>query len=444
MPGGQQAIAAVVALGRALGYVTRTEHPVGRRAAVDVSWSGDADARAPLFVFEVESTASAGMANNALKVLGPPNESLAKPLFFFHLVLTGSPNNERIAALRSQWGRHNYRVYTMSDGSAARLLLWDVLEQHRRVSNRVDPLAVADALGGSLWEGIDAREALVEAERLGLRGNYLRGYLLLAGDDDRWLASWGRRLRALAAMPEPVRREEDDDYESFLGRYIPGLIEHALLVRAGQISDADAPAALDRWQAGAGFGLRTIGPHFGLSRDYDYFVLLVAPLHFAVAWALCSAAPTTSRWLVEELAGLLAGMAREGVQARWRVPAALWLAHIASAALHWPSANGARVAATAAYDAAAACLAEAGGASRADLMAPPMPKFDLDEWVGPAGGPEPPDPAGLRALVDGVAGAAADRPAALGLAVAMLTSEEWALIPPEKFLAAVHFAGRRV
>jgi len=443
LPGGQQAIAAVVALGRALGYVTRTEHPVGGRAAVDVSWSGHADAKAPLFVFEVESTASAGMANNALKVLGTPNEALAKPLFFFHLVLAGKADNERVAALRSQWGRHNYRVYTMSDGSAARLLLLDVLEQHRRVYDGVDPLAVADALGGVLWVGVDACDALAEAERLGLRGNYLQGYLLLAGDDDQWLASWGTRLQALAAMPEPVRREQADDYDSASGRYVPGLIEHALLVRAGQIADADGPAALERWQAGEGYGLRTIGPHFGLSRDYDYFVLLVAPLHFAVASALCSAATATSRWLVDELAGLLAGMARQGVQPRWRAPTALWLAHIASAALAQPSDDAAKTAARAAYEAAAASLADAGGASPEQLMRPTMPTFDLEDWAGPAGGPGPPGPAALRALADGVAAALDDRPDPLRLAVAMLTWEEWARIPAEEFVAAVHFGGPR-
>jgi len=436
---GRQAIAAVMALGGALGYTTRTEHPVGRRAAVDVSWSGAPDAKVPLFVFEVESTASAGMANNAQKVLGTPNEAMAKPLFFFHLVLAGGADNERVAALRSQWGRHNYRVYTMADGSAPQRLLWDVLEQHRRVADRISPAALADALEHSLWAGTDPRSVVAEAERLGLRGNYLRGYLLLAADDERWLLSWARRLRALAAMPEGDRQEQDDDYGSYLGRYIPGLIEHALLIHAGQIPDADGPAALERWQAGSGSGMRTIGPYLGLSQDYDYFALLVAPVHFAVASGLCSGAPASSTWLVEEMRGVLSEMGARGILARWQAPTAVWLAHVAAASLGRPAGPDASAAALGAYEAAASAIAAAGGASADDLLEPTMPVYDIDESPPLAGGPAPPDPAGLRALVVGAPVSGADRPGPLRLAVAMLTWEDWARIPAQEFVAAVHF-----
>src|SRR5664279_5075449 len=108
---GQEVIDGLERLGVALGYEVRKEQRVGRTAAVDLSWTAAQSNDVPLFVFEVESTASAGLANNATKIYGSPLEELAKPLFFFHLVLTGQPNNERICNAERAWGQHNYRIY---------------------------------------------------------------------------------------------------------------------------------------------------------------------------------------------------------------------------------------------------------------------------------------------------------------------------------------------
>ncbi|KAB1658163.1 hypothetical protein [Pseudoclavibacter sp. CFCC 11306] len=67
---GRSIIDALDHLGHALGYSDTCEHVIGRTAAVDLSWTAADYNDVPLFVFEVGSTASAGLANNALKVSG--------------------------------------------------------------------------------------------------------------------------------------------------------------------------------------------------------------------------------------------------------------------------------------------------------------------------------------------------------------------------------------
>ena len=82
-------------------------------------------------IFEVESSASSSMANNAMKVLARDVDDFIKPLFFFHVLLSGGKDNERISSLRAQWGRHNYRVYRLCDDTEMQRLAVDILAQHR-------------------------------------------------------------------------------------------------------------------------------------------------------------------------------------------------------------------------------------------------------------------------------------------------------------------------
>lgn len=148
---GRSVIDALERIGRALQYETTREHVVGESAAVDLSWTAAASNDVPLFIFEVESTASAGLASNAMKVFGAPLETLAKPLFFFHLVVAAGPTNERVLNAQRVWGSHNYRIYRISDTDQRREIVADVLRQHRRVSNRVNILAFLNAVEDSDW-----------------------------------------------------------------------------------------------------------------------------------------------------------------------------------------------------------------------------------------------------------------------------------------------------
>src|SRR4051812_13898206 len=105
LPEGRRVIEALTALGQALAYATEPERAIGPSgAAVDLAWYAAQDQSVPLFIFEVESRPTSSMANNAVKVFGRDSEDLVKPLFFFHVLLSGGGDNDRIAGLRRVWG----------------------------------------------------------------------------------------------------------------------------------------------------------------------------------------------------------------------------------------------------------------------------------------------------------------------------------------------------
>src|SRR5262245_32631519 len=140
LPRGKGVIQAVAALGRALGYSVKTEHPIEPRAhapAVDVAWFRDDVNNYPLMIFEIESSATNAMASNAAKVYGQDAERFERPLFFFHLVLKAGEQSSRLAALRGAFGSHNYRVYQLDAPTTGTELLNDVLSQHRRLHREI-------------------------------------------------------------------------------------------------------------------------------------------------------------------------------------------------------------------------------------------------------------------------------------------------------------------
>src|SRR5688572_7920119 len=126
LPDGQQVINGLLALGNALNYWVEAELPIEKDKknpqAVDVAWLSEKGQQYPLMIFEIESTTSNTIANNPLKVFGKPNQAFEKPLFFFHVMVTGGNGTSRTDDLRNQYGSHNYRVYTLADEGITQLV----------------------------------------------------------------------------------------------------------------------------------------------------------------------------------------------------------------------------------------------------------------------------------------------------------------------------------
>jgi hypothetical protein len=105
-------------LGTLLDYHVQLETPVSTEKenspAVDIAWFKEENQKFPLFIFEVESTASNGMTYNPMKVFSKRNEQFEKPLFFFQVVLKGGQESSRIEDLKNQFGNYNYRIYRTS------------------------------------------------------------------------------------------------------------------------------------------------------------------------------------------------------------------------------------------------------------------------------------------------------------------------------------------
>lgn len=314
-----------------LGYSVRREYEVSRTgAAVDLAWFAAGDNRSPLMIFEVESNASASMANNAMKVFSQDVDNFVKPLFFFHILLSGGPDNERIASLRRTWGTHNYRVYRLNEAQGPEELVRDILEQHRRLTEKLTIERLFNhGLTRPSWSSIDRMRTYKHVEILQFSSNHRRALARLGFTETifRPVLLDGLRNEYVANVPL------SGSYGTAIGEYFSGIIEIPLLAAEGTISDAEAPKLLDNWQAQAGFGIKRIGPHFGLDREYDEFVLRVAPFLFASAAAICQGRLQTKTWIVRELNDILTHEHEVNVAPAYLIPAQLWLLHMTASAL---------------------------------------------------------------------------------------------------------------
>lgn len=173
---GKELIEGIVHLGNVLGYYVKEEFPVdepvyGEPPAVDVAWFSQKGNRFPLFIFEVESKATNGMAYNPLKVYAQENRAFEKPLFFFHVIAQGGVYSSRPKNLEALHGKNNYRIYFVGSDSANDLIK-DILNQHSRVRNDVNYLRLHQLLISELWRNkVDYSNLLMHSVDLELSKN---------------------------------------------------------------------------------------------------------------------------------------------------------------------------------------------------------------------------------------------------------------------------------
>ncbi|GGF18138.1 hypothetical protein [Subtercola lobariae] len=381
LPEGRAVIDALEQLGQSLGYATTREHTVGRSAAIDLSWTAADSNDVPLFVFEVESTASAGLANNAMKIFGSPSKSLPKPLFFFHLVVTASPTNERIRNAQHTWGNYNYRVYRLSEAAQRRDMFVEILGQHRRVSNRIDILWLAEVAGHPFWGGIEMiPDVLGEISNLRFDTSYLHSFACLAIAHPHLLPYFTRRLRELDSGVWAAASREG--YRGGPGEYIPGLLELAIRIASGDLLDAEGPEAFEKWALRTGQFPRTIDAAFGLSRDYDGFVLGIAPFQYALSMAALRKQPRSRAWVITDMYRLLLEESNQGLSPKFLLPGTTWLALMIAfeAAQHRNDSVVGKVDLEQMYLTASKIVRGAGGIPGNWLQCPPDPVSELEDF----------------------------------------------------------------
>ena len=353
---GTEVIDGIVRLGQALGYKAVGEHPVeeGRRnpAAVDVAWLSEEGQRFPLMIFEVESRASNAAANNPVKVFGQSLESFEKPLFYFHVFLNVGPDTARADNLVRLFGTHNYRVYRL-DREGPPPLLRDVLAHHRRLSRSLRLPELIAELDRCPWNGTSPAPVLRLAESLSFDAPFLAAYARRAVSDTRYRTEHLRLLVQADSLYGPEGQVAH--YGTFLGS------QWSAPVHLGLLSVADPHLhrleELREWQERSGYMSR-IGPHLGLSRDYDEFVLGLAPVLWALTAALMYKVPGAATYILSQLATVLDRLGRAHIEVSFF--SALWMLHIAGAV-----ADGAH------YEQARAFLNARGGVSADILYNPP-------------------------------------------------------------------------
>lgn len=277
---GKALIQGVVKLGQVLGYHVEKEFPVndstyGEPPAVDVAWFTKKGNRFPLFIFEVESKATNAMTNNPLKVFAQENREFEKPLFFFHVVAQGGSSSSRPRNLESQYGKNNYRIYFVGSHNATSLIS-DVISQHVRVRDDIDYTSLHKLLNSGVWSNqVDYAFILRHAAKLQLsQDKILSSYIHLCRDDE----SLFQDLMSLLEVEFSNGFENANSLNTYLGSQwsIPILCAMAIgVVDSKEKASAWSNKLLD-WQNNSSY-MPQITPAFGLSRDYDEFILGCAP-----------------------------------------------------------------------------------------------------------------------------------------------------------------------
>lgn len=294
LPYGVEIINKLFKLGQLLGYHCEKEYPVDseNESAVDVAWLFEPEQKYPLFIFEVESKTTNSIPANPLKIFGETNQKFEKPLFLFHLLLTGGQESGKIQQLERTYGTYNYRIYRFSLEEEIKLIK-DILSQHRRLTNRVKIVELIEEIIAS-WKEIDISLIILHIEELEYEkntGTTLPAYAVLSKTIPLMRNHFIRKLKQKAETPNGLFSFES--YDSYLGT------EWSIPIHLGMLSAFAEDAMKEKyfldftnWQEKS-YYLKQIGPSYGLSRDYDIFILgmsgavlsLTAILFYKVAGA---------------------------------------------------------------------------------------------------------------------------------------------------------------
>jgi hypothetical protein len=364
---GAEVISSLVLLGKTLGYVTKEEFPTEQTnrsgPVVDVAWLSDERQRFPIMIFEIESKASNSAAYNPVKVFGPPNEQFEKPLFFFHIFVTGGARTSRLKNLRSSFGTHNYRNYRLQAGEI-QALLKDILSQHRRLTVSLDVVSLVERLESIPRFRPYISEVLVHAELLSFHVDYLVSYAVLAKARFQYLDQFIRHLHSLynATEIEPPPH----DYSTFIGGFYAAPVHLGILHCLESSHRKKWFAELQKWQESSS-ELTQIGPHFNLSYDYDQFILGLAGPFWALIACLMRSNDEATRYILRQCWLIL-----DAVQpSPFSAFLALWGLHIAAATYSIDD-----------FEQARTHINDLGGLARSYLYAPPSAIHleGEDEW----------------------------------------------------------------
>ena len=378
---GREIIAALLNLGSALGYVVQPEYELPNSdAAVDVAWLRE-PGQPPLIIFEVESWPTAGLAANAIKVLGRDSAETVKPLHFFHLVVEGGARSRRPSDVTREYAAHNYSLHLLSQPGEPQRLLQDVLRVHRRVTSCVDGVDLAIAVAERPWANESVEPLLQFAEDLGFSGMSERAYVVLARHSRFFEPSLTRKLRTLwqlelAGQAEPPDRyleppqKREEPYGSYMAAAACEALELGLIAQTSNCAADRAFDVLQRWQELNHIG-DIPGPFTGSGSQWTEY----AVGHLGFLWALIAAlfagVPSARAWCGAQPASLLEHV-YDG-DAPEIALLALWVMHICAGE---PGCE-------ATYERARARLARDGGVSVAWLVSPEpaTPSADGD-WSG--------------------------------------------------------------
>jgi hypothetical protein len=322
-PEGLAFIAWLAALGQALGYHTREEWEILDPAGstyVDLAWLRRPDDDVALFAFEVESRPASQLAENAAKILTVPTAQVPKPLFFFHVVLKGGGGRPGRAGRAHEAA--NYGIYALATPGESDRLLADIFAQSARVCRATDAERAWDVLADSAVTSLTLGDTLDVLERHS-SADWTRVYARVGLTDQRGVDRLIIRL-----LPSLSGQHiEGGDYGTYWGNQWSEPLHLGLIARQLPDRAEEAFDRLRRWQKN-GDSLTMIGPHFGLSREYDKFVVFGASLLLAVVACLFADVDGAPAWVLEQIGSITFA---ENMRYEGFINTATWQLYLASA-----------------------------------------------------------------------------------------------------------------
>ena len=356
---GKEMISGILNLGKSLGYVVKEEFPLekkfGNPPAVDAAWLSDEDHDFPLMIFEIESKVTSSIANNPVKVFGQPNENFEKPLFFFHILLEGTKESSKIENLQRLFGLYNYRTYDLSKDHEVTRLIIDIISQHRRLYRKLDLEALIETLSHDIWRSADIEKILISVEAHRFTANYLRTYASFSIHDPDFIKHYLRFLELhVQSHPKKIIPQY---YGTYWGDMWSDPIHCGILIHSFPDKSAEYLERLRNWQEKSTY-LTMIGPHFRLSRDYDEFILGLAPPFWAFLAALMKKYSEGIEYIADQCQIILEDLKNSPPTISFFT--ALWLLHIASS-----------ISSNKHFEFARSLINEKGGISEVFLYEPP-------------------------------------------------------------------------
>lgn len=286
-------------LGEILAYHVETEHLVETElnSAVDVAWISERGQQYPLFIFEIESATTNSIFANPGKIFGTSNLQFEKPLFLFHILLTGGQESGKVQQLQNLFGTHNYRIYRFSLEEQSSLIC-DILNQHRRLSRTVNIKALITELISN-WESINIMEIVSHIEKLNfVSSEYLPTYAQLSQSYPEFKICFMKLLKE--QMDNSEEKYLHSNYDSYNGNEWPFPIYYGLLASYYPQEGMEYFLKFKKWQEETQ-ALKQIGPYFGLSRDYDIFILGLSGSLLALSAFLFSSITEARDYIAEQL-----------------------------------------------------------------------------------------------------------------------------------------------
>lgn len=321
-------IEGILKLGLILKYHTQTEQPIDNEKiqspAVDVAWFNEENQKFPLFIFEVESSSSNGMTYNPMKVFSKKNERFEKPLFFFQVILKGGQNSSRVEDLKETYGTFNYRIYRIPSSEGEKFL-FDILEQHRKISQKLDVINLFDFVIQSKWIEVDLKTLASHIELLEFEkesGIILSSFVLLASRYDNMIPIAFDYIRKIHIDFYSNLRKVN--YSTYIGNAwcFPIHLGIIYTFSTDLYLKEKTTRQLKYWQENNSH-LSMIGPHFGLDRDYDEFLIWGAGGLFAILAFLFKENNEMRLYFAKELKKII-----ERSNLEYRIANSLWLFHI--------------------------------------------------------------------------------------------------------------------